>query len=40
MDIPVFACTPDNFADLMATAIQKGDIHQWAGENGNGLVRV
>lgn len=31
--IPVFACTPDLFPDLMAAAIRKQDINQWAGEN-------
>ncbi len=30
MGIPVFACTPDQFPDLMATALQRGDIAQWA----------
>jgi len=39
LEIPVFACTPDAFADLMATAIQKGDINAWAGENATGVVR-
>lgn len=29
MGIPAFACTPDAFPSLMATAIQRGDIHQW-----------
>lgn len=28
--IPVFACTPDLFPDLMATAIRKQDISIWA----------
>ncbi|MFY7888845.1 MAG: VWA domain-containing protein [Spirosomataceae bacterium] len=32
-EIPVFACTPDMFPDLMAAAIQKRDLFQWAGEN-------
>lgn len=32
-EIPVFACTPDVFPDLMAAAIQKKDLFQWAGEN-------
>lgn len=27
---PVFACTPDQFPDLMATALRRGDIHAWA----------
>lgn len=30
--IPVFACTPDMFPDLMAAAVQKQDINQWAGD--------
>jgi len=30
LGIPVFACTPDQFPDLMATALQRGDIGQWA----------
>ncbi|WP_224998541.1 VWA domain-containing protein [Cesiribacter sp. SM1] len=28
--IPVFACTPDLFPDLMASALSKQDISQWA----------
>jgi Mg-chelatase subunit ChlD len=31
---PAFACTPDLFPDLMATAIQRGDVRQWAATNG------
>ncbi|WP_299486823.1 VWA domain-containing protein [Acaryochloris sp. IP29b_bin.137] len=30
LGIPTFACTPDKFADLMAAAIQRQDIGQWA----------
>lgn len=30
---PAFACTPDKFPDLMATAIAKRDIGQWAAAN-------
>jgi len=30
--IPVFACTPDMFPDLMAAAVRKQDLHQWAGD--------
>jgi hypothetical protein len=26
-------CTPDMFPDLMAAAIQKKNLFQWAGEN-------
>jgi hypothetical protein len=33
MGIPVFACTPDKFPDLMAAALSKQDIVQWAGTN-------
>ena len=31
--IPVFACTPDKFPDLMAAALSKQDIAGWAGSN-------
>ncbi len=34
MDIPAFACTPDQFPGLMATAIRKEDIRQWLGNEG------
>jgi hypothetical protein len=27
---PVFACTPDQFPDLMAAALKREDIHAWA----------
>jgi hypothetical protein len=30
MGIPVFACTPDLFPDLMAAAIARSDLAQWA----------
>lgn len=29
MDIPVFACTPNLFPDLMAAALKQQDIHHW-----------
>ena len=32
LDVPVFACTPDLFPELMAAAISKRDLRQWAGE--------
>jgi len=32
LGIPVFACTPDVFPDLMSAAIKKEDIGKWAGE--------
>lgn len=30
LDVPSFACTPDLFPDLMAAAIKREDIAQWA----------
>lgn len=30
LGVPVFACTPDKFPDLMAAALSKQDIAQWA----------
>lgn len=29
LDVPSFACTPDLFPELMATALAKRDMHQW-----------
>jgi Mg-chelatase subunit ChlD len=34
LHIPVFACTPDLFPDMMAAAVSGRDMGQWAGENG------
>ena len=33
LGVPAFACTPDKFPDLMAVAIQRGDITGWAAGN-------
>jgi hypothetical protein len=33
MGIPVFACTPELFPDMMAAAIQKQDLMGWAARN-------
>jgi hypothetical protein len=33
LGVPSFACTPDLFPDLLAAAIQKRDLSQWAAEN-------
>jgi hypothetical protein len=33
MGAPVFACTPDLFPDLMAAALSKQDIGQWAAQH-------
>lgn len=34
LDVPAFACTPDLFPDLMASALKKEDLRQWMGRNG------
>lgn len=34
LEIPCFACTPDRFPELMATAIERRDIFQWAARCG------
>src|SRR5262249_30274566 len=39
LGIPSFACTPDLFPDLMAAAIKRQDISQWAARNGIVTVR-
>jgi uncharacterized protein with von Willebrand factor type A (vWA) domain len=36
LGVPSFACTPDAFPSLMAAAIRRDDINQWAA--GQGLV--
>ncbi|MDP9378684.1 MAG: VWA domain-containing protein [Chloroflexota bacterium] len=39
LGIPTFACTPDLFPDMMATAIQKQDLNLWAARNDIVTVR-
>jgi Mg-chelatase subunit ChlD len=39
MNCPVFACTPDQFPDLMAVALTRQDIQQWAAAQDIALVR-
>jgi Mg-chelatase subunit ChlD len=39
LDCPVFACTPDQFPDLMATALTRQDVSQWAAAQDTGVVR-
>lgn len=39
LGIPVFACTPDQFPDLMATALRRQDISAWAAERDIKLIR-
>ncbi len=34
LGVPSFACTPNLFPDLMANAIQRRDLHQWAATQG------
>lgn len=36
---PVFACTPDQFPDLMAAALRRADLSAWAAERDIALVR-
>ncbi|HLW91477.1 MAG TPA: VWA domain-containing protein [Roseiarcus sp.] len=37
---PVFACTPDQFPDLMAAALRREDIHAWAAREDIKLIRA
>lgn len=37
---PVFACTPDRFPELMATALKREDVMQWAADTGIATVRA
>lgn len=39
MDCPVFACTPDQFPDMMATALKREDVLAWASDRGIKTVR-
>jgi Mg-chelatase subunit ChlD len=34
LEIPTFGCTPDKFPELMAAALKKRDLKQWAAETG------
>jgi hypothetical protein len=36
---PVFACTPDQFPDLMAHALNRRDLQDWAASRDIALVR-
>jgi hypothetical protein len=40
MGCPVFACTPDQFPDLMAAALSKADVSQWAVSQEIELIRA
>ena len=37
---PVFACTPDQFPEMMAVALQRGDVEAWAGSQDIAVVRA
>ena len=37
---PVFACTPDQFPDLMATALKREDVLAWAADQDIKAVRA
>jgi hypothetical protein len=39
MDCPDLGCTPDQFPDLMAAALARQDIAQWAAANDIAVVR-
>jgi len=39
LGIPTFACTPDLFPELMATALQKRDLGAWAAKAGIAVAR-
>jgi Mg-chelatase subunit ChlD len=40
MGCPVFACTPDQFPELMAAALSKTDIAQWASSREIEIIRA
>lgn len=33
LGVPSFACTPDKFPEMMAAAINRMDMNQWAADN-------
>jgi len=37
---PVFACTPDRFPDLMAHALRRADLHEWAASQDIAVIRA
>jgi Mg-chelatase subunit ChlD len=39
LGVPTFACTPDQFPDLIATALKRGDIAAWAARHDVALLR-
>ena len=39
LGVPVFACTPDQFPDMRATALRREDLHAWAADRDIKLIR-
>ena len=39
LGVPVFACTPDQFPDLMATALRREDVLSWAADEDIKTIR-
>ncbi|MEO1227453.1 MAG: VWA domain-containing protein [Myxococcota bacterium] len=39
MGAPVFACTPEQFPELIASALKREDLHAWAAQSDIALVR-
>ena len=39
LGVPVFACTPNRFPDLMACALRREDVAAWAADHDIKLVR-
>jgi hypothetical protein len=33
LGVPAFACTPDQFPELLAVALDRGDVARWARTN-------
>lgn len=40
LGVPVFACTPDQFPDLMATALRREDVLNWAANEDIKTIRA
>jgi Mg-chelatase subunit ChlD len=40
LGIPVFGCTPEQFPDLIATALKRGDVAAWAASQEIAVVRL
>jgi hypothetical protein len=40
LGVPCFACTPDAFPELMASAIRRADVSAWAAGQGFSVARA